>query len=236
MKVLVIPDVHLKPWMFQEAAGLMAKEKADRAVCLMDIADDWGKEYQLDLYNETYDQAIAFAKQFPYSAWCYGNHDLSYLWNEIESGFSYPAVPLVKKKIAELNHILPNDNPIRYVHKIDQVLFSHGGVSDLFVKNSILDAQEKDIDEILEIINGFGRTMMWKDESPIWLRPQHSKKRMYRSADLLQVVGHTPVEHVIREGNLISCDLFSTYANGMPIGTENFLLLDTKTWDYQEIR
>ena len=32
MKVLVIPDVHLKPWMFTRASELMKEIKADRAV------------------------------------------------------------------------------------------------------------------------------------------------------------------------------------------------------------
>ena len=45
MKVLVIPDVHLKPWIFSQAVKLMKDGAADRAVCLMDIADDWNKEY-----------------------------------------------------------------------------------------------------------------------------------------------------------------------------------------------
>ena len=44
MKVLVIPDVHLKPYMFQHAAALMHQKIADRVVCLMDLADDWGKD------------------------------------------------------------------------------------------------------------------------------------------------------------------------------------------------
>lgn len=43
MKVLVIPDVHLKPEIFQKADYLMGKKIADRAVCLMDIPDDWDK-------------------------------------------------------------------------------------------------------------------------------------------------------------------------------------------------
>ena len=64
MKVLVIPDVHLKPWMFEQAAVLMREKKADRAVCLMDIPDDWGKEYDIALYEQTYDAAIDFAKEF----------------------------------------------------------------------------------------------------------------------------------------------------------------------------
>ena len=47
MKVLVIPDVHLKPKMFYRAAAIMHQGIADRAVCLMDIADDWGQEYNV---------------------------------------------------------------------------------------------------------------------------------------------------------------------------------------------
>ncbi len=44
MKVLVIPDVHLKPWMFERAEEIMKKGMAERAVCLMDIPDDWNQE------------------------------------------------------------------------------------------------------------------------------------------------------------------------------------------------
>ena len=47
MKALVIPDVHLKPYMFKEAAEWMRKGVADRAVCLMDIPDDWNREYDI---------------------------------------------------------------------------------------------------------------------------------------------------------------------------------------------
>ena len=45
MKVLVIPDIHLKPWMFQRAEEIMEKGTVERAVCLMDIPDDWNQEY-----------------------------------------------------------------------------------------------------------------------------------------------------------------------------------------------
>ena len=88
MKILVIPDVHLKPQMFKQATALMHQGIADRAVCLMDIPDDWDKQYNVGLYEETYDEAIRFAKAFPETAWCYGNHDLSYLWHCLESGYS----------------------------------------------------------------------------------------------------------------------------------------------------
>ena len=65
MKVLVLSDIHLKPYMFFKASNLMRKGVADKAVCLMDIADDWGKQFQIEEYEKTYDAAINFAKEFP---------------------------------------------------------------------------------------------------------------------------------------------------------------------------
>ena len=51
MRVLVIPDCHLKPWMFEDATAIMNSGKADNAVCLMDIPDDFGKDNP-DLYKK----------------------------------------------------------------------------------------------------------------------------------------------------------------------------------------
>jgi hypothetical protein len=62
MKVLVIPDVHLKPWIFHRASELMQAIEVNKAVCLMDIADDFGQQFNIDLYIQTYDAAIRFAK------------------------------------------------------------------------------------------------------------------------------------------------------------------------------
>ena len=58
MRILIIPDVHLKPSMFTRAAQLLEQGEAGRAVCLMDLADDWDCMFNLDLYIQTYDRAI----------------------------------------------------------------------------------------------------------------------------------------------------------------------------------
>lgn len=137
MKVLVIPDVHLKPFMFQQAAALMRQNIAERAVCLMDIPDDWEKQYDVGLYEATYDEAIRFAKMFPETMWCYGNHDLSYLWHQLESGYSSMASYTVQRKLLDLRAAVPEDNPIKYVQRIDNVLFSHGGVLNYFVEEYV---------------------------------------------------------------------------------------------------
>ena len=42
--VFVIPDVHLKPWMFEKASELIAKGSYDAIVMLGDLVDDWGQE------------------------------------------------------------------------------------------------------------------------------------------------------------------------------------------------
>ena len=38
MKILVIPDVHLKPWLFNMSENILNAGKADKALCLMDYA------------------------------------------------------------------------------------------------------------------------------------------------------------------------------------------------------
>lgn len=232
MKVLVIPDVHLKPDMFIRAAELMRSGIADRAVCLMDIADDWKQQYNLDLYVRTYDAAISFAKEFADTLWCYGNHDLSYIWNQRESGYSLIAPRTVNEKLKELRESLPEENQLSYVHRIDDVIFSHGGVSDTFVRECIDSSYYDDTDGVIETINSFGMGEMWYDLSPIWYRPQYEAGPLYKENELLQIVGHTPVRNLRREDNLISCDVFSTYSNGSSIGSREYLLLDTKTWEY----
>ena len=89
---------------------------------------------------------------------------------------------------------------------------------------------------VVDTINGFSCGEMWQDASPIWCRPQYYKGRLYKPRKLLQVVGHTPVGGITRKGNLISCDVFSTDSVGKPIGTQEFMVIDTVAWDYQSIR
>lgn len=236
MKILVIPDVHLKPWMFDRASESLNSGAAKKAVCLMDIPDDWGQEYNLGLYEETFDAAIRFQKEFPETLWCYGNHDLSYEWLQYESGFSSVAIPVVQKKLSELRRELTDRSQMAYIHRIDDVLFLHGGLTHAFVKYYANDVDYDDTDAVIEKINLLGRNEMWDDASPLWFRPQFYNEKMYKEEDLLQVVGHTPIMQIDRLGNMLSCDLFSTYSTGDPIGTQEYLLIDTVTWEYEGIK
>ena len=222
--------------MFDRATVLMNYGVADKTVCLMDLPDEWGHGYDLDLYIKTFDKAIEYAKRFPETLWCYGNHDLSYIWMQPESGFSAYVLPTVSSKLAELRKALPDDSQLAYMHRIDNVLFTHGGLTENFVSSFAPDIEYSDTDAVVQRINSLGFMEIWDDASPIWFRPQYYSEKMYREKDVLQVVGHTPVQEIDLTGNVLSCDLFSTYRNGDPIGTKEFVLLDTETWEYQGIR
>ena len=236
MKILMIPDVHLKPFMFRQAAQLMNRKEADLAVCLMDIADDWRQQYNIDLYIQTYDAAIEFAKAFPDTLWCCGNHDLSYLWNQRETGYSPIAPKTVCEKMQVLKETLPDPGKMAYIHRVDDVLFSHGGLADDFVRKYLPSKDYNDVDTVVDTINGFDWGIMWQDLSPIWYRPQYYAGKMYKPRKLLQVVGHTLVEKIGRKGNVISCDVFSTDRAGEPIGTQEYPIIDTVTWEFYGIK
>lgn len=50
MKVFVIPDIHLKPWIFDRAEDILSQGEYDRVVCLGDLVDDWNQEMNIGLY------------------------------------------------------------------------------------------------------------------------------------------------------------------------------------------
>ncbi len=40
-KIFMIPDVHLKPWMFEKVSDLVTKGSYDAVVMIGDLVDDW---------------------------------------------------------------------------------------------------------------------------------------------------------------------------------------------------
>lgn len=235
MRVLVIPDIHLKTWLFDCAEDILKDGKADRVVCLMDIPDDWEMEFQVARYKETYDRVIAFAKAYPDTLWCYGNHDVSYVWGRLESGYSPYAESTVLSKFKEFENVLQSSGQLAFMHRIDNVLFSHGGLTTEFVRwldDQLLDA---DIDDVLAAVNEAPQDELWNDESPLWLRPPYNDRDIFRNDTYTQVVGHTPVENIFERDGVISTDVFSTYRDGRQIGESAMIVIDTMTGRYDKI-
>ncbi|MBE5836232.1 MAG: hypothetical protein E7309_16640 [Butyrivibrio sp.] len=231
-RVLVIPDVHLKPWIFDEAEKV-DKSSYEDIVVLGDLVDDWGKGNDIDAYEETLKRAAEFGKEHGESLWCYGNHDVSYLWDAMESGYSVQARITVIEGITKLERIL--EDRYKFVHRIDNVLFSHAGVTETFVLHSC-GYHVKEIEDILAKINRMEKQELWRDSSPIWARPQADFYRMFRDDLLYQVVGHTPVEEPLDACGVLTLDLFSTYSNGDPFGNQKLYIVDTLTRKFEEAK
>ena len=140
------------------------------------------------------------------------------------------------EKLRVLQETLLDDRQLQYLHRVDNVLFSHGGLADEFVRRYVPARLYNDVDAVVNAVNDLAPDVMWQDLSPIWFRSQNHTGRMYKPRKILQVVGHTPVEQIEKSGNVISCDVFSTYRDGSPIGTQEFLLLDTESWEYRGIK
>lgn len=233
MKVFVIPDIHLKPWIFDRVEEFLSKGEYDRIVCLGDLVDDWDQESNLELYEETFERLRSFIEKHPDMLYCYGNHDISYVWSAHESGYSEEARNTVLEGISMLKEHLPQET-LGFIHRIDNVLFSHAGLLKVFVDHFLSD-QQLNLDDMLIQINSFGKDEMWCNASPIWARPQDGWIDLYHK-DMLQVVGHTPMEKTDYLNGLLTVDNFSTYRNGTPIGDQRFVWVDTvsKEWGFAD--
>ncbi|MBR1477234.1 MAG: metallophosphoesterase [Lachnospiraceae bacterium] len=222
-RILVIPDVHLKPEIYRKAAVVMYYEKCDATVMLGDLADDWNQDRNIELYDETFDAALEYIRHHQDTFLCLGNHDVSYRWGFMQSGYSYYARDSVLKGLDKLEKALPPEN-VGYVFRFGKVLFSHAGLTESFVHRNF---GQKNIDYVIAMINGkMEPEQLWEDDSPLWARPQLQYTRLYPE-DMYQVVGHTPQRAPMAVGKLISTDTFSTYRNGMPYGNKTFIIIDT---------
>ena len=224
MRVLVIPDIHLKTWIFDRAESILKAGKADRAVCLMDMPDDWNMEFQTEKYRETFDRAIDFAKKFPDTLWCYGNHDVSYPWGQLETGYSPYAERTVLSKLEELENSLQDPSQIAIMQRTVD-----------FLRWLDKELPEADIDEVVAAVNNASQNYLWHDESPLWLRPQNRTVNAFRNDTYTQVVGHTPVEKIFEKDGIISTDVFSTYRDGTQIGESAMIVIDSETREYEKI-
>ena len=231
----MIPDVHLKPWIFEKAEEIVSAGQYDRIVILGDLADDWGKQLYTEAYRETYDAVISFIRRHPESLFCYGNHDISYFWEAVESGYSRVARDTAVEGYNRMVKELGSDK-CAFVHMIDKVIFSQAGITESFVERCFGlsgSISEYDLVYVIKQINRMGQEELWRDDSPIWARPE-GRRRFCLSEGFRQVVGHTPVKEPVEYGNLLVVDTFSTYSDGRPIGDESFVCIDTNDGKWQK--
>ena len=138
-------------------------------------------------------------------------------------------------KLEELENRLKSPVQINIMHRIDNVLFSHGGLTADFLRWLNKDLLDADIEEVIAAVNDAPHNYLWNDESPLWFRPQNETREIFRADIYKQVVGHTPVERIFEKDGIISTDVFSTYRDGRQIGESAMMVIDSETGKYEKI-
>ena len=110
-------------------------------------------------------------------------------------------------KLEELENSLKTPAQINMMHRIDNVLFSHGGITADFLKWLDEDLLDADIDDVIAAVNDAPYDYLWNDESPLWFRPQYETREIFRADIYKQVAGHTPVEKIFEKDGIISTDV-----------------------------
>ena len=138
-------------------------------------------------------------------------------------------------KLEELENSLKSPAQIGIMHRIDNVLFSHGGLTADFLRWLNKDLLDADIEEVIAAVNDAPHDYLWNDKSPLWFRPQYETREMFRADIYKQVVGHTPVERIFEKESIISTDVFSTYRDGRQIGESVMMVIDSEIGKYEKI-
>lgn len=223
-KVLVIPDTHLKPKMFDLADKIMRENKVDYAVQLGDNIDDF---YCYDnQYCNHNARMLQFYRDHPNTVWLWGNHEASYILGKPVTGNI-----CVGKEYAYL--FRENFSP-KAAHLDGRVIFSHAGIFQEFIDKSHL-SELKTAEELIEEINQLDLIALWGSDSPLWARPQYNKLAEPKILDgFLQVIGHTPTKDIEKSGDIISVDVFSTNW-GKKNGVEKMVIVDTESATFEII-
>jgi predicted phosphodiesterase len=204
MKIVVIADLHgLSSW--EEIVS--SHKDADKVVFLGDYFDSF-KILGIDqIYN--------FKKIIEYKntsnsevVMLIGNHDHHYF---PEIGYSGTSGFQNKMSVYINQTIQDNRNHLQMAYKTDGFLFTHAGVSQVFMDNTF-GINKWDVDNIDQELNDlfkykpklfefFGRESSGDDmcQTPIWIRPR-SLMRANKDSEIknkyIQVVGHTKVMQI----------------------------------------
>lgn len=158
-KIVIVPDVHGRR--FWED---VKNETADayEIVFLGDYVDPYGYEKDVEKSPKdllkNFSDIITFAKYCPCKCTLlFGNHDLHYLY-QIDACSRFDL--WIGKDFKNL--VNDNINLFKFAHNIDNILFTHAGVSNEWLQYNTLFKEGQTAEDIANIINELA-----KDESNI---------------------------------------------------------------------
>lgn len=232
MKILVLPDAHLKVPLLQKIDQLLEGHPDWECVSLGDWCDDWGrppKDYE-GFFRAFEELCCRYQNRIHL---CWGNHDYGY-WScpEKHAGYIRDAEEIVRFHLKALDLI----SPIQVVHRFDTLLFSHAGISKEWVANYKNEVDMYPDLSLIEYTNTRHADLLWGNGSPLWRRPTFNLGDTFNSF-FLQVVGHTPVSTITLEpkSRVLYTDTWSTDSDRNPLGDQSLVAVDSITQEWEVI-
>lgn len=239
MRTLFVGDWHDKPDNLPLVTEAAERTSADRIVVLGDICDDWGVSNNMEVaafecFMDWFLEQSKHREVIP----LLGNHDVPYwipndtasymLARRISPGFR----PGAHRMVHRLMHRLP----MRVAWSDGTVIATHAGITTGWLRRHFDDVPTAE--ELADSLNGRlpgdrvaslyfaigpARGGDSREPSPLWADRRELIADGERS--YIQVVGHSPVPTVTRDGDFWFCDTFSTFSDGRPIGDGSMLLM-----------
>lgn len=216
-KTLIIPDIHLKTYILEEAEKIIQTCHVEKIVFVGDYFDDWGYQYNSKLYKDTCQALLDFNKKYN-CVFLLGNHDVPYITRNLHhysTGFP-EVINQINKTLQQLN--------VRLAYQQNGILITHAGATNAVPENYF---------EPL-LFNRNTRQLLNQldqgQDSILWLRPDNFLEN--HSGYSIQIVGHTPIKKptwyktLDQQSKMLVNDTWSTTQNGETYGNQSFVLIE----------
>jgi len=203
MKIAIISDIHQTThW----EKIIKQKSNFDKIIFLGDEFDCWTNKWPLQMENA--ENIIKFKiDNCDKVDLCWSNHATSYFLDEQCSGYQKTHAIDIKEFYNKYKHLY------KVIYVYDNWIFSHGGVSAIWMKHCGL----KNINEINSLFEEKPNFFRWvgpnnygnnANEGPLWIRPDALSDNFIN--DYNQVTGHTenilPKIMKVKKNLLVLCD------------------------------
>lgn len=208
MRILVLGDTHGRGFW----KSIKDIQKWDKIIFIGDYLDSFDIDPETQIIN--FKEICHFKEENPDKAvLLIGNHDEHYfpfMGNSGTSGYNSKFAPTYGHLLETYKDLL------QMAHNEDNILFSHAGVGETWLKESYLNFPEdysfssaKDIaDKVNEVwffkpllfkFNGWEPTGDNIGQTPVWIRPRSLMRDSGKMIEngIIQVVGHTSVTKIL---------------------------------------
>lgn len=213
-KIIIVPDVHGRSFWKK-----IKHVKDTPIIFLGDYLDPYGHEgISNEKAIENFKEIIEFAKENPNVVLLYGNHCV-YSYNNVLD-YMYYSSRYDHDHAAEAFRLYDENRELfKYAHQIDNILFTHAGVTNKWIHAMELEGivNEENIAHYLNTYGDESKMFLpgmyrggWGYGSPLWADLQEMYYwSAFADTDLIQIIGHTQLNNTgtyLSRRNFYCCD------------------------------